>query len=55
MNILSAKLPNVIAKIPIAGWNHLDFLYAIDSNKIVGNRILKILGDYNSCNSCDNK
>jgi len=39
------QVPNVVEnyQIPWEGWNHLDFLYAIDVDKYSNNHLLEVL------------
>lgn len=45
---LTANLPNVVhdVRIPLPSFNHIDFIWGVDTDKLVVRRILKYLPFY---------
>lgn len=45
-NLIQYFGQNVIDVIKLDGWNHLDFLYGKEANKMVYQRMIEVMGKY---------
>jgi hypothetical protein len=48
MELLAEKVPNLVRKyhVPLETFNHLDYLWAIDVDKLVYNNVIELLENY---------